>query len=101
MIGQAGTQPAVVRLLQQETEGNPLFLVEIVRALAEEAGRLDQIGKTPLPSSILTGGLQKLVTRRVNSIAPDDQLLLHFAAVAGKNHRPTSAGGSVPAPRNR
>ena len=84
MIGQAGRQPEVVRLLQQETEGNPLFLVEVVRALAEEAGRLDQIGVRPLPSSILTGGLQRLVTRRINIVPAADRELLHFAAVAGK-----------------
>ena len=96
MIGQAGQQPEVVRLLQQETEGNPLFLVEVVRALAEEAGRLDQIGRWPLPASILTGGLQRLVMRRVNIVPAADRELLHFAAVAGKTIDPRLLAQAFP-----
>jgi len=35
MVGAVGRQPQVVDLLQRETEGNPFFLVEVMRALAE------------------------------------------------------------------
>ncbi|MCP5094324.1 MAG: AAA family ATPase [Chloroflexi bacterium] len=40
MLGEIGQQPEVLALLQRETEGNAFFAVEVVRALAEEAGRL-------------------------------------------------------------
>jgi predicted ATPase len=38
MLGAAGREPHVVDWLQRQTEGNPFFLVEVVRALAEETG---------------------------------------------------------------
>jgi predicted ATPase len=37
MLGESGGRPEVVELLQHETEGNVFFLVEVVRALAQEA----------------------------------------------------------------
>ncbi|MBZ0300303.1 MAG: protein kinase, partial [Anaerolineae bacterium] len=39
MLGEVGKQADVLKLLQRETEGNAFFLVETVRALAEEAGQ--------------------------------------------------------------
>jgi hypothetical protein len=48
MLGPNGLQPPVLGLLQRETEGNVFFLVEVVRALAEETGRLDRIGSGSL-----------------------------------------------------
>ncbi|MEM7183435.1 MAG: EI24 domain-containing protein, partial [Spirochaetota bacterium] len=44
MLGDIGQQPAVVAQLQQETEGNVFFLVETLRAWAEEAGGLFHLG---------------------------------------------------------
>ena len=49
MLGEIGTQPEILQLLERETEGNIFFLVETVRALAEEAGGLDNIGKVTIP----------------------------------------------------
>ncbi|MCP4538622.1 MAG: hypothetical protein GY832_15925 [Chloroflexi bacterium] len=40
MLGSAGGREPVLDLLRRETEGSPFFLVEVVRALAEEAGQL-------------------------------------------------------------
>ncbi len=84
MLGETGRQPRVVSLLQQETEGNPFFLVEVVRALAEEAGQLGKIGTVTLPAHVFTGGLQRLVERRLNQVPEDAKLLLQLAAVAGR-----------------
>ncbi|HEX6385827.1 MAG TPA: AAA family ATPase [Anaerolineae bacterium] len=84
MIGETGRQPQVVNLLQRETEGNPLFLVEVVRALAEEAGQLEKIGLSTLPASVFTGGLQRLVERRLNQVPATAQPPLRFAAIAGR-----------------
>ena len=84
MLGEAGRQPRVVNLLQRETEGNPFFLVEVVRALAEEAGQLEKVGTTTLPAHVFTGGLQRLVERRLNQVSAEAHALLHLAAVAGR-----------------
>ncbi|MFN8530531.1 MAG: tetratricopeptide repeat protein [Anaerolineae bacterium] len=84
MLGDAGKLPNVLDLLKRETEGNTLFMVEIVRTLAEEAGSLEAIGATALPSSILTGGIQQILQRRLNRVPEWAQHALKLAAVIGR-----------------
>ncbi len=84
MMGEAGRESRITDLLQKETEGNPYFVVEIVRALAEEAGNLSQVATMVLPEKIITGGLHNLIRRRVNKVQPDYQPLLRMTAVAGQ-----------------
>ena len=84
MLGPAGRQPRVVAFLQRETEGNVFFLIEVVRALAEEAGRLDQIGRQSVPGRVFTGGLRQMVQRRLDRVPLQDRPLLQLAAVAGR-----------------
>lgn len=84
MLGKTAVQPYLLNMLQQETEGNPYFLVEVVRALAEEAGQLSQITQITLPRHILTGGLKQLVQRRLNRIPQLYQPLLQIVALAGR-----------------
>jgi tetratricopeptide (TPR) repeat protein len=84
MLGEAGRQPAVVELLQRETEGNAFFLVEVVRALAEEAGRLSDIGRNTLPQRVLAGGVQQVVRRRLERVPEAARPLLRRMAVAGR-----------------
>ncbi|MBL8154611.1 MAG: tetratricopeptide repeat protein [Anaerolineae bacterium] len=84
MLGEGGRDPVIVERLQQETEGNTFFMVEVVRALAEAAGRLGDIGQMTLPRSILAGGIQKIVRRRLERVPDWGQGLLRLAAVAGR-----------------
>lgn len=84
MLGEAGSQPELLALLQQETEGNTFFLVEVVRALAEEAGQLAAIGRAELPERLMPQGIQTIITRRLQRIPPTAQSLLAQAAVLGR-----------------
>ncbi|MEZ4513682.1 MAG: AAA family ATPase [Chloroflexota bacterium] len=84
MLGEVGQQPEVVAQLQVETEGNIFFLVEILRAWAEEAGGLLQVGQTALPEQLLTGGIQQIVRRRLDKVPAAYQPLLQLAALAGR-----------------
>jgi predicted ATPase len=84
MVGAVGRQRQVVDLLQRETEGNPFFLVETVRALAEEAGQLDRIATMTLPEVVFAGGVQEVIRRRLNRVPVEAQPLLPLAAVAGR-----------------
>ncbi|MEM7799964.1 MAG: tetratricopeptide repeat protein, partial [Chloroflexota bacterium] len=74
----------LVSLLTQETEGNTFFIVEVMRALAEDAGQLNEISKMALPAGVLTHGMQSLLQRRIQQIPAADQSLLETAAVAGR-----------------
>jgi predicted ATPase len=84
MLGEAGRQPDVVALLKRETEGNAFFMVEVVRALAVEAGRLTDIGREKLPKGIVPGGVLKVVERRLNRLPEIIQEWLKLIAVAGR-----------------
>lgn len=84
MLGEAGRRPQVLELLSRDTEGNPFFLVEVVRALAEEAGELEKIGTQALPDHVFTGGLQRLVQRRLNQVPHAGRVVLQLAAVGGR-----------------
>lgn len=85
MLGDAvGRDPAVVQLVQRESEGNVFFIVEIVRALAEDAGRMDRIGQGSLPSRIFADGIHSIIQRRLRRVSDADRQLLQVAAVAGR-----------------
>lgn len=84
ILGEKVSSPELIALLTQETEGNTFFIVEVIRALAEEAGQLDQIEDMRLPKSVLTLGMQALLERRFNKMLDQDQELLQLAAVAGR-----------------
>lgn len=84
MLGAAGEQPTLVEFLSRETEGNIFFLVEVVRALAEEAGQLDKVGSKTLPAHIFTGGVRQIVQRRLQRLPSEAYPVLQLAAIIGR-----------------
>ncbi len=84
MLGEESVQPHVLSLLQQETEGNAFFLVETVRALAEEVGGLDAISQMTLPASVFAGGVKHVIQRRLAKAPSKYHPFLNLAAVAGR-----------------
>src|SRR5579864_9198264 len=84
MLGDAGRRPEVLELLKKETEGNVFFLVEVVRALAEQAGRLSDIGQATLPRHVFAGGVQLVIEQRLKRVPDNARPLLNLAAVAGR-----------------
>ncbi|MBN8593403.1 MAG: protein kinase [Anaerolineae bacterium] len=84
MLGEGGRDPVIIERLQQETEGNTFFMVEVVRALAEAAGRLDDISQMTLPRTIFAGGIEKLIRRRLDRVPEWGGKLLRFATLLGR-----------------
>lgn len=84
MLGEAGKRQEVLELLQRETEGNAFFIVEVVRALAEEAGQLELIGVSSLPDTVFVGGVQNLIQRRLDRVPAEIIPVLQCAAVLGR-----------------
>ncbi len=84
MLGESGQHNDVVDFVQRETEGNAFFLVETVRALAEEAGSLTDIGRATLPPRLHAGGIARVIWRRLSRVPPSAQMLLKLAAVVGR-----------------
>ncbi len=84
MLGEKGNDPAILHLLQRETEGNAFFLVEVMRALADAAGQLNQIDARSLPDEVFAQGVQSILQRRLNHLPDAARKLLQFAAVVGR-----------------
>ena len=84
MLGEAGRTPQVVDLLRRESEGNVFFVVEVVRALAEEVGNLEEIGRMTLPARVFAGGVQKVLQRRLRQLDDNSNTLLRYAAIMGR-----------------
>ena len=85
MMGSPGRDPRVLSLLERETEGNPFFLIEVIRSLAEESGRLDSIGSVPLPARAFVGGMRAIIERRLGKVPPEAREWLRFAAILGRD----------------
>ena len=82
MLGAA--RAPVVDFLDRHTEGNVFFLVEAVRALAEETGSLEQVGESPLPERLMTSGIEAVVARRLEKIPAAARPVLDFCAIVGR-----------------
>ncbi|UCG83555.1 MAG: hypothetical protein JSW38_01685, partial [Dehalococcoidia bacterium] len=78
--------------VHRQTEGNPLFVQEVVRYLAEEGlitrkeGRWRPTKDTPLEMSI-PEGLRDVIGKRLSSLSQECNRLLSVAAVIGREFR--------------
>ncbi len=88
MLGEAAAEADLVQLLTKETEGNAFFMVEVMRTLAEEAGRLDDIASMSLPKRVLAGGMQQVIQRRLDWLPAWARPTLELAAVLGRQIDP-------------
>jgi predicted ATPase/class 3 adenylate cyclase len=74
-------------LLVRRTEGNPLFLEESVRALAETGGLEGRRGAYRLAGALhavqVPATIQALLAARIDRLAPDDKRVLQAASVIG------------------
>jgi tetratricopeptide (TPR) repeat protein len=80
--------PAVVQVVFDETEGNPFFVMEVFRHLAEEGRLFDASGdfRTDLAVDELDvpESVRLVVGRRLERLGPDSQKALAAAAVVGR-----------------
>jgi serine/threonine protein kinase/tetratricopeptide (TPR) repeat protein len=88
MLGATASNPKLVKLLFRETEGNVLFLIETIRALAEKTGGLTEIGKKELPGSVRVEGVETLLAHRLERVPEEARQLLSLAAVMGRKLDP-------------
>lgn len=97
MVGGGSLEEVSLRAFVGQSEGNPLFLIEMTRAFLEE-GRLqrqhkgdEEVWKLKLPtlsssstaSAKIPDTLKSVVSRRLRPLEPDDRELLKKAAFLG------------------
>lgn len=81
---QSGQRHDLIAFLHQQTEGNAFFMVETIRALAEEAGQLQAVGDIDLPANLVAVGVHDVIQRRLDRIAAHDMHLMQLAALVGR-----------------
>jgi class 3 adenylate cyclase/tetratricopeptide (TPR) repeat protein len=87
-----GTEPSLDALkstLIERTEGNPLFLEESVRTLAESKALIGERGAYRLARDVTTiqvpVSVQAILAARIDRLSPEDKRLLQAASVIGKD----------------
>lgn len=88
ILGDVAKRDDVISLIEQETEGNAFFVVEVVRMLAENAGQLSQIGEQALPEKILPCGIRDIVEQKVAKLSQKALGIVRLAAVHGRQLDP-------------
>ncbi len=82
VLGERGGDPELVGFLSQQTEGNAFFAVEVLRALAEEAGSLEAV--QPGAGQVMTTGMDGVLRRRLNRVPSHALPVLELAAIVGR-----------------
>ena len=83
---------SLAEAVHRQTEGNPLFVHEVVRYLAEEGllerweGELRRVGDEPLASKI-PEGLRDVIGKRLSRLSDDCNSILSVASVIGRDFR--------------
>jgi DNA-binding SARP family transcriptional activator/tetratricopeptide (TPR) repeat protein len=82
----AGQRPsrALADALHDATEGNPLFIEEIVRNLTQAGVEVGRAGASVLREFALPEGVKRMIARRVDRLEPDTVQVLRMAAVVGR-----------------
>jgi len=90
----AGEDPSLdglADLIHERTAGNPFFVEEIVRALAEAGNLEGERGgyrlTRPVEDTGVPASVQTVLAARIDRLRPESKLLLQEASVAGKEVR--------------
>jgi tetratricopeptide (TPR) repeat protein len=81
----AGVEPdeALVGAIYEETEGNPLFLEEVVRLLVSE-GKLADVALAPFTQLEIPHGIRAVIDHRVGRLSEECRSALTLAAILGR-----------------
>ncbi len=89
LLGTDQSLDALKRTLIERTEGNPLFLEESVRTLAETKALIGERGAYRLAHDAtaiqVPATVQAILAARIDRLSPEDKRLLQAASVIGKD----------------
>ncbi len=84
MLGSAGTNLAVLQLIEEQSEGNIFLMIDLIELLAENITNMEDIDQVELPDSVMSASFQAIVKRRLQRVPLDYQPMLRLAAVIGR-----------------
>lgn len=82
-LGRTSARPKLAAAIHEETEGNPLFVGEVVRLLAAE-GRLAEADDEALSALGIPQGVREVIGRRLRRLSGECARLLTLASVLGR-----------------
>ncbi len=90
-------------VIHQRTDGNPLFMVNIVDYLRAQSLIPVEVGPASLPneatvSAAIPDGLHQMITRQFERLATPDQQLLETASIAGVEFSAATLAAGLDAP---
>jgi class 3 adenylate cyclase/tetratricopeptide (TPR) repeat protein len=89
LLGRGPELPALVELLLERSEGNPLFIESSVSELIDAEALVGHSGayrlRQPITAIHVPSTVQALLAARIDRLADDDRLLLQCAATIGKD----------------
>jgi serine/threonine protein kinase len=83
MLGIQGQNPGLVEMLERDTGGNPLMLVETLRAMRKSQSTNIQSGRATMPIRALVEGIPSIVQRMLARVPSFLHHSLELAALAG------------------
>ena len=91
MNGATGRSPlhGLAQIIHRRTDGNPLFMINVVNDLLARGGLVQSEGRWELQGKVeeMAGGvpesLQQMIEQQVARLRPETQRMLEVASVAG------------------
>ncbi len=82
----ARVPPAVIEAVQERTEGNPLFVSEVIRLLVAER-RLEDTGEATMARAAIPARIREVIGRRLALLSDRCRRALSLASVLGREFR--------------
>jgi len=83
MLGQVGQKSHILRLLDENAEGNAFFMIDLIQSVSETVPQLDHLDQIKLPDRVISRGVQDIALRRLARIPQAYQPMLRLASVMG------------------
>jgi predicted ATPase len=87
LLGEIDFSDEFTERVYQETEGNPLYIIELVKLLIDEQVIADKNGiwslTKDLEQVLIPSKIQDVIVRRLNRVETDDRKVLDYASVVG------------------
>lgn len=84
----------LAQLIHQRTEGNPLFMVNVVDYLAAQGGLGESVEKV---QNRVPGDLRQMIEEQIHRLSPEEQNTLEVASVAGAEFSAAAVAAGVEA----
>ena len=84
----------IAEKLTEESQGNPLFVIEFLRMIAENGSLVQEQDKWQLSVDALDipSKVKEIIMRRISALRPDQRRLLDVASVIGDTFNPDLIG---------